>query len=261
MAEAPPTFADRAPDWVGGRDPEPLRSHLVARLGQDSVRSRALDLIAYASDAGPYRRIPQAVVTPPDVQDVVALMEFASRHKTPLTFRAGGTSLNGQAGSESLLVDVRRHWHRVRLHDRGRRVTVQPGVVLGLVNRMLARHGRKLGPDPASSDIACVGGVLANNSGGMRCGTHADPYRTVAAMKLVLANGALIDTAAADGERQFASAAPQLACGLIELREELRSDRTLAERIRRKFEIKNTTGYRMCAFLDAEPHWRSSDVW
>ena len=71
----------------------------------------------------------------------------------------------------------------------GRAARVQPGIVLGHVNRLLARHGRKLGPDPASTDIACVGGVIANNSGGMRCGVVADSYRTVRSMKLVLANG------------------------------------------------------------------------
>jgi len=246
------TYADRAPDWVAEGTPEPLRSELIGALGAEQVHGRALDLIAYASDAGPYRRIPQAVLTPRSTEDVVALLRFAARHATPLTFRAGGTSLNGQAGTESLLVDIRRHWHRVQILDQGQRVRVQPGVVLGLVNRMLARHGRRLGPDPASSDIACIGGVVANNSGGMRCGTHADSYRTVSAMKLILANGAVIDTGAPDAEAQFAAAAPALAAGLTELRDELRADQQLSQRVRDKFEIKNTTGYRLCAFLDAD---------
>ena len=124
--------------------------------------------------------------------------------------------------------------------------------MLGHVNRLLARHGRRLGPDPASTDIACVGGVVANNSGGMRCGVHADSYRTVRSMTLVLANGAVIDTAAADAEQRFAAAAPELASGLEQIRDELRADAELAERVARKFEIKNTTGYRLCAFLDAD---------
>ena len=111
-------------------------------------------------------------------------------------FRAGGTSLNGQSQTESILVDVRRHWRRIRIEDDGARARVQPGAVLGHVNRLLARHGRRLGPDPASTNIACVGGVIANNSGGMRCGVVADSYQTVSALKLVLANGAVIDTAA-----------------------------------------------------------------
>jgi D-lactate dehydrogenase len=250
----PPSVAaaDRAPDWVASGTPEPLRSQLVAALGADRVLSRATDLIAYASDASPYRLIPKAVAMPRDLDDVVGLLGFAGAHKTPLVFRTGGTSLNGQAQTDSVLIDVRRHWQRARVLDGGDRIRVQPGISLGRANRMLARYGRKLGPDPASTDFACVGGVVSNNSGGMRCGTTADSYSTVRSLKLVLTNGAVIDTAAADAAEQFAAAAPVLAAGLAQIRDELRADAALAERVRRKFEIKNTTGYRLCAFLDAD---------
>jgi D-lactate dehydrogenase len=243
---------DRAPDWVARGTPEPLRSQLVEALGADRVLTRATDLVMYASDASPYRQIPKAVAMPRDVDDVVRLLAFARERSAPLVFRAGGTSLNGQAQTDSVMVDVRRHWQRARVLDDGAAVRVKPGIVVGHVNRLLARHGRKLGPDPASSDIACVGGVIANNSGGMRCGVVADSYRTVRSLKLVLANGAVIDTADADAEEQFAAAAPELARGLVEIRDELRADRELAERVARKFEIKNTMGYRLCAFLDAD---------
>ncbi|MHB8656359.1 MAG: FAD-binding and (Fe-S)-binding domain-containing protein [Solirubrobacteraceae bacterium] len=243
---------DRAPDWVASGTPQPLRAALEAALGADRVRHRALDLISYASDASPYRLIPRAVVQPRDIEDVRRLMELARGRRLPLVFRAGGTSLNGQAQTDSVLVDCRRHWQRVRVLDGGARVRVQPGAVLGHVNRVLARHGRKLGPDPASTDIACVGGVIANNSGGMRCGVHADSYRTVSAMKLVLAGGTVIDTEAYDAEADFAAAAPELARGLLEIRAELLADGELAKRVARKFEIKNTTGYRLCALLDAD---------
>lgn len=243
---------DRAPDWVADGTPATLKAQLVATLGEEQVHTRAVDLIKYASDASPYRLIPQAVVTPRHTDDVVRLFAAAHAARTPLVFRAGGTSLNGQSQTDSVLVDCRRHFNRVRVRDSGARVRVQPGVVLGRVNRMLVRHGRKLGPDPASTDIACVGGVVANNSGGMRCGVIADSYQTVRALTLILPNGAVIDTAAADAEERFAAAAPELAVGLLDIRDEIRADAALAERVRRKFEIKNTTGYRLCAFLDAD---------
>ncbi len=251
-APAHPPASDRAPDWVAAGTPEPLRTKLLAALGDDRVLTRALDLVMYASDASPYRLIPKAVAMPRDVGDIVALMTFARSNHVPLVFRAGGTSLNGQAQSESLLVDVRRHWQRARVLDAGKAVRVRPGMVLGQVNRLLARHGRKLGPDPASTDIACVGGVIANNSGGMRCGVTADSYRTVRSMTLVLANGAVIDTAESGAAEKFAAAAPELARGLSEIRDELRADRELSDRVSRKFQIKNTMGYRLCAFLDAD---------
>ena len=169
-----------------------------------------------------------------------------------MVFRAGGTSLNGQAQTDSILVDVRHHWQQARIEDSGATARLQPGVTLGLANRLLARHGRRIGPDPASTNIACVGGVVANNSGGMRCGIVADSYRTVRAMTLVLADGTVIDTAAAGAEQRFAQANPELAAGLAQIRDEIRADPELAQRIAHKFEIKNTTGYRLCAFLDAD---------
>jgi D-lactate dehydrogenase len=243
---------DAAPDWVAAGTPAPLAAALTEALGEDGVGTRALDLIRYAADASPYRSIPQAVAIPRNLQEVAAVMGVARKTSTPLVFRAGGTSLNGQSQTDGILLDCRRHFKDTRVEADGARVRVQPGAVLGRVNRLLARHGRRLGPDPASTEIACVGGVLANNSGGMRCGVHADSYRTVSALRFLLADGTEIDTAAPGAAERFAAAAPELARGLAEIRDELRADRELAERVARKFEIKNTTGYRLCAFLDAD---------
>jgi D-lactate dehydrogenase len=243
---------DRAPEWVAGGTPEPLRSRLVAAIGAEQVASRALDLIRYASDASPYRLIPRAVAIPRDVDDVTALLALGRETGTPLVWRAGGTSLSGQAQTDGILVDVRRHFQRVRVEDGGSRVRVQPGAVLGNVNRHLARHGRRMGPDPASTDIACIGGVVANNSGGMRCGVVADSYSTLRSLTFALPGGTVIDTAAPGAEEDFERGAPELARGLLEIRDEIRADAALSERIARKFEIKNTTGLRLCAFLDAD---------
>ena len=243
---------DRAPDWVAEGTPEPLKRELLAALGADRLALRALDLVRYASDASPYRSIPSAVAIPRDIDDVLTLFALARRTGSPLVFRAGGTSLSGQSQTDGILVDVRRHWQGVSVEQDGLRARVGPGAVLGHVNRRLARHGRRLGPDPASTDIACVGGVIANNSGGMRCGVREDSYRTVASMTFALPNGAVIDTAQEGAESAFAAAAPALARGLEEIRDELRADGELCSRIARKFEIKNTTGYRLCAFLDAD---------
>jgi D-lactate dehydrogenase len=243
---------DRAPAWVAQGTPEPLRGRLIAALGADQVLSRATDLVRYASDASPYRLIPRAVVRPRDAADVSALLRTVSEHGTPVVFRAGGTSLNGQSQTDSILVDVRHHWQRARVQEHGALARLEPGVTLGLANRLLARYGRRLGPDPASTNIACVGGVVANNSGGMRCGVVADSYKTVRSLTLVLANGSVIDTDAAGAEQRFAREAPELAAGLEQIRDELRADTQLAERVARKFSIKNTMGYRLCAFLDAD---------
>jgi D-lactate dehydrogenase len=243
---------DRAPDRIAAGIAQPLRGELEALLGADRVLARASDIVRYASDASPYRLFPQAVVMAHDAEDVAKVLAFGRRTGIPVTFRAGGTSLNGQGQSDGILVDVRRHFGGVAVEEDGALARVKPGTVLGHANRVLAPHGRKLGPDPASTDIACVGGVIANNSGGMRCGVTKDSYSTVSSMTLVLASGTTIDTAAPDAAERFAAEEPDLAQGLAAIRDEIRSDAELSERIRRKFAIKNTTGYRLCAFLDAE---------
>jgi D-lactate dehydrogenase len=243
---------DPAPDWVAAGTPQPFRRELESLLGSNRVLGRASDIIRYASDASPYRLFPKAVVMAHDADDVLKVIAFARERRLPVTFRAAGTSLNGQAQTDGILIDVRRHFAGMSIEDGGGRARILPGATLGYANRVLAPHGRKLGPDPASTDFATVGGVIANNSGGMRCGTTQDSYSTVRSMTLTLASGTTIDTAEPGAEERLAERDPELVRGLAEIRDEIRADPELSGRIRRKFEIKNTTGYRLCAFLDAD---------
>jgi D-lactate dehydrogenase len=244
--------ADRIPEHLAAGTAEPLRSELASLVGAERVLGRVSDLVRYASDASPYRLIPRAVVRARDSGDVAKLMAYSKRSQVPITFRSAGTSLNGQSQTDGILVDVRRDWSGIAVSDDGARVRVKPGTIVGHVNRVLAQYGRRLGPDPASVDFATVGGVIANNSGGMRCGVTADSYSTVRGIRFVLPSGTEIDSSDPEAEARFAEAEPELARGLLEIREQILADAELAERIRRKFEIKNTTGYRLCAFLDAE---------
>jgi D-lactate dehydrogenase len=254
-ALTPPTHdpsPDRAPDSLAAGIAQPLRGELEALLGADRVLSRPADLIRYASDASPYRKFPRAVVMAKEPADVAKLLAFGRERDIPVTFRAGGTSLNGQGQTDGILVDVRRHIRGITVLEDGAAVRVKTGEILGHVNRVLAPLGRRLGPDPASTDVATVGGVVANNSGGMRCGVTKDSYSTLRSLTFVLPSGTRIDTAAPGAAAEFEAAEPELAAGLAAIRDEIRADADLTTRIRRKFEIKNTTGYRLCAFLDAD---------
>jgi D-lactate dehydrogenase len=243
---------DRAPDSLAVGIAQPLRGELEALLGADRVLARPGDLIKYASDASPYRKLPRAVVMAKEPDDVAKVLAFGRDAGIPVTFRAAGTSLNGQGQTDGILVDVRRHFGGIAVLEDGAAVRVGTGTILGHVNRVLAPLGRRLGPDPASTDVATVGGVVANNSGGMRCGITKDSYSTLRSLTFVLPSGTRIDTAAPGAATEFAAAESELAAGLAAIRDEIRADADLSSRIRRKFEIKNTTGYRLCAFLDAD---------
>src|SRR5271155_3192774 len=232
--------------------PAVLKSDLIELVGQDQVLHRVSDLVRYASDASPYRYLPQVVVQPRTVDDVRAILAYCARTGRHATFRAGGTSLNGQSQSDDILIDIRRHWAGMAAEDAGARLRARPGTILGHANAILKPLGRRLGPDPASADVATIGGVIANNAGGMRCTLERNAYHTVSSLTLVLASGTVIDTAAPDAEATFAKAEPELAQGLMQLREELLADDELAQRIRHKFSIRNTNGYALSALLDAD---------
>jgi D-lactate dehydrogenase len=232
--------------------PAAMKSDLIQLVGQDQVLHRISDLVRYASDASPYRYLPQVVVLPRTIDDVRAILEYSARTGRHATFRAGGTSLNGQSQSDDILIDVRRHWAGLVVEDGGARLKARPGTILGHANAVLRPLGRRLGPDPASADVATIGGVIANNAGGMRCTLERNAYHTVSSLTLVLASGTVIDTAAPDAEAKFATAEPELAAGLTKLREELLADNELAQRVRHKFAIRNTNGYALSALLDAD---------
>jgi D-lactate dehydrogenase len=249
--EGPPK-SDAVPASLVDGTPTGLKADLITLLGKQNVLHRAIDLVRFASDASPYRLIPQVVVQPRTTDDVVKIFRYCRENGRHATLRAAGTSLNGQSLSDDLLIDVRRHWYGANVEDNGYRVRARPGMILGHINAMLGRYGRRLGPDPASSKACTIGGVIGNNAGGMRCTVKNDAYQTVSAMTFVTASGAVIDTSASDAEAAFERAEPDLAKGLLALREELLADRELVDRVRRKYSIRNTHGYRLCALLDGQ---------
>ncbi|MGW5861351.1 FAD-binding and (Fe-S)-binding domain-containing protein [Streptomyces sp. NPDC055239] len=241
---------DRVPDRQAKGTPEPLRSELSALLGADKVLTKISDLVRYASDASPYRFVPQVVVVAEDIDDVSAVLSYAHGRSREVVFRAAGTSLNGQAQGEDILVDVRKHWAGVEVIGDGEQARIAPGTTVLRANATLSRHGRVLGPDPASAIACTIGGVVANNASGMTAGTTRNSYRTVASLTFVLPTGTVVDTAEPDADEQLAHAEPALCEGLLAIKREIEADKELTARIRAKYEIKNTNGYRLDAFLD-----------
>ena len=205
-----------------------------------------------AHDASHFLLLPEAVTAPADEAEVVALLRQATQRRRPLTFRSGGTSLSGQAQSDSVLADVRTHFRRIEVLDQGERVRVGPGATLRQVNAHLLRHMRRLGPDPAS-EIACtIGGVIANNSSGMAAGIAENSYRTLESLRFVLPSGTIVDTAAPGADGRLRADEPALHEGLLRLMRRVRGDAESTRVIRERFALKNTMGYGINALLDFE---------
>ncbi|MDN6624697.1 MAG: FAD-binding oxidoreductase [Acidipropionibacterium jensenii] len=231
----------------------PMPADLVAELrhtlGQAAVTQDNLDLAAVSVDASHYLLTPGALVRATSVSDVAKSMAAAKRHKVSLNFRSGGTSLSGQGLTRGLMIDTRRAFRGIQVLDNGERVRVQPGATVTAVNTVLGRLNRKLGPDPASSVACTLGGVIADNSSGMSCGTVANTYRTLESMVFVLTSGTVVDTGDPDCEDKLASAEPELVENLLAMRDLCRRD-DLAAEIRHQFSMKNTMGYGINSFLD-----------
>lgn len=214
------------------------------------ISDRSIDRARLASDASHFLLTPQLVATPVDRQDLTGILRVARQRSTPITFRSGGTSLSGQSATTGILIDTRRHFRAAEVLDDGRRIRVQPGITLRAANARLAQYGTKLGPDPASEGACTIGGVIANNSSGMSCGTEHNAYRTLDSAIVVLPSGTTVDTGARDADVALRRHEPDLHEGLLRLRDRVRGNPSSVATIERLFSMKNTMGYGINAFLD-----------
>jgi D-lactate dehydrogenase len=239
----------------GAPSDDALRAELERCLPASRVLTRPFERIAYAGDASFYRLIPRAVVQPTDLPEVQRVLASSRKLGLPLTFRAAGTSLSGQAVTDGILVELSRHWKAWRVLDEGKRVGLEPGVLGGHVNAVLRPLGRRIGPDPASIDACMVGGIVANNASGMCCGVTENAYHTLSSLTCILANGLVLDTGASDAAEILRTGAPDVAEGLEAIAQRIARNPALRDRIRCKYQIKNTTGYGLNALVDFErPH-------
>lgn len=227
-----------------------VKEQLRVFIDPARILTRPIDTIAFASDASLYHLVPLAVVQPVSTEEVRHLFRFSHEKKIPMTFRAGGTSLSGQAITDGILVDVGRYWRSASVEDNGRLLRAQPGLIGQQANQMLRKFATKIGPDPASISTARVGGILSNNASGMCCGVAQNAYHTLRSMTFLLPSGTEIDTADCGADARFWNCEPYLAKGLLDLKARIEVNKNLSSRIRAKYRSKNTMGYSLNAFLD-----------
>jgi len=233
--------------------PEPYREFWEQARAVVPATAMACDpvrTLAWGTDASFYRLVPKIVVKVRSETEVIRLLAVADRLSLPVTFRAAGTSLSGQAVTDSILLVLAGGWQRREVKDGGERIVLEPGVIGAEANAALAPYGRKIGPDPASIGACMIGGIVANNASGMCCGTAQNSYRTLESLKLVLADGTRLDTGDPASRAAFAASHRPVVEGLAALRDEIARDPRLSGRIREKYRIKNTTGYGLNAFVD-----------
>ena len=229
-----------------------LISALTRVLPQRQVVSDDLRRLAYGTDASFYRLLPEVIAIVENEEEVRTVLQVARAHRRPVTFRAAGTSLSGQAVTDGILVLIGDGFATCEIAADADSVRLGPGIIGGEANFRLAPLGRKIGPDPASINACKIGGIAANNASGMCCGTAQNSYRTLLGLRVVLADGAVVDSEEPASVENFRRSHAELLDGLERLGRETRADSVLATRIRDKFKIKNTTGYSLNALVDFE---------
>src|SRR5690606_1764393 len=118
----------------------------------------------YGADAGFYFLLPKAVVRPVSEEEVIMLFQFSHRHRVPLVFRTGGTSLAGQSITDGILVDLSQYWNRLTVLEDGALVKVQPGITEARVTALLKKFCKQVAPHPSSISAAMRDGSSSNTS-------------------------------------------------------------------------------------------------
>ena len=121
-------------------------------ISRDRIYTDDLRCLAWGTDAGFYRLLPKVVVRARDEEEVQLVLRTASELGLPVTFRAAGTSLSGQAITDSILLVAGKYWEKYRILDpEAKAIACQPGLIGQRVSDILAPYKRVFTPDPASS--------------------------------------------------------------------------------------------------------------
>ncbi len=208
---------------------------------------------AWGTDASFYHLVPSVVVYTVNEAEAAAVISTAAAMGLPVTFRAAGTSLSGQSVSDSILLVANKAWEGYRIVDEhAHAIALQPGITGAQVDEILKPYGRYLTTDPASKKAAMIGGIVANNASGMKCGVHANSERVLSSVRIVLYDGTVLDTADEDSRTRFAVSHPEIVEEISKLRREIIDNRPLYELIKHKYSIKNVTGLNILPFIEFE---------
>ena len=217
-------------------------SDLRQFMPSERIYTDELRTLGWGTDASFYRQIPKVVIRSDGEEEISKIVRLCQKYKLPFTFRAAGTSLSGQSCTDSVLIVAGKHWEKYEIGENQETVRLQPGIVGAKVNEFLKPYGRVFPPDPASIGSAMVGGIVINNASGMNCGVHANSDRMMVSARIILTDGTVLDTGDEESRRNFRNTHPEFLKKIEALRDKVRANKELAERIAKKYSIKNVTG-------------------
>lgn len=174
----------------------PVIAALIEALGSSVITDAAV-LSAMRADKSGHRSIsaPLAVVNAQSVDDVQQTLRIASAHGTPVVTRGAGTGLAGGAiaAAGEIVLSTLAMNQLLEINAADELAVVQPGIINSELNELLAPHGLWFTPDPASRATSTVGGNIATNAGGLLCAKYGVTRDSVLGLKVVLADGRLLE--------------------------------------------------------------------
>jgi FAD/FMN-containing dehydrogenase/Fe-S oxidoreductase len=229
-----------------------LHAALDGRL-QGYLRTDEASRALWSTDASIYLRKPVGVVVARAEEDVKLALAAARELGLPITPRGTGTSLAGQATAPGLALDLSEMQRVVNIDPEARRCVVEPGTIQGELNALVEPHGLVFGADTSTSDVATLGGMVGNNSAGMRSIVYGTTADQVLSLRCVLASGETVELKALSREEakrraRHADAGARLLRGALEIGE------SYADEIKRRFPrmIRRVSGYGLDALVDPE---------
>ena len=182
-------------------------------LPTERIYTDELRTLGWGTDASFYRQIPKVVIRS-----------------------------DGEEEISRILIVAGKHWEKYEIGEGQDTIKLQPGIVGARVNDILKPYGRVFPPDPASIGSAMVGGIVINNASGMNCGVHANSDRMMVSARIILTDGTVLDTGSKESREAFRKSHPEFLKKIEDLRDKVRADKELADRISKKYSIKNVTG-------------------
>src|SRR5512133_895025 len=233
-----------------------LREELEGDFYSDNTQR-----ILYSTDASAYREIPVAVTRPRSKEDIKKIITFAQSEGSSVIPRGAGTSLAGQVVGPGIVIDVSKYMTRIlEFNSEERWIRVEPGVILGELNKYLTPYRLQFGPETSTANRCCMGGMLGNNSCGAHSLLHGSVRDHILEVEAILSDGSEVTFRGltTDEFRLKCSGDPELLetkiyCNL----RKILSDPLNGEIIRREFPDpglrRRNNGYAVDVLLETDP--------
>jgi glycolate oxidase len=179
-----------------------LEDELINILGEENVKTSEIDCLCYSRDMSVHFGKPDVVVFPTTKDQVVKIVELANRgiegykSKIPITPRGSGTSVTGAVipTQGGIVIDFTKMNKIIEVNIKDGYAVVQPGVICGDLNKELSEEGYFFPPDPGSSSVCTIGGMVSTNASGLRAVKYGTTKNHILGLEVVLTDSRVLKT-------------------------------------------------------------------